>query len=228
MLPIKDNLPSRSFPWCNCLLIAANAFFFVHELRLDEQGLLERFINAHALVPAAFWNNPAAHWPAIYTAMFLHGSWMHIIGNMWYLGIFGRSVENRLGHASYLFFYLLTGTLAALSEAYFFPESRLPMLGASGAIAGILGAYFLLYPRASVLTLVPFGFFSRFVEVPAFLFLAFWFVLQAFEGVGALAMAGRAGQTGGVAWWAHAGGFAAGAVLVLVFPKKPKYSRINR
>jgi membrane associated rhomboid family serine protease len=196
---------------------------FAYELRLARGNFLGRFIDARALIPAVFWSNPAAHWPTIYAAMFLHGSWIHIIGNMWYLGIFGRSVEDRLGHLSYLVFYFLTGTLAALSEAYFFPESSVPMIGASGAIAGVLGAYFLLYPRASVLALVPFGFFSRFLEIPAFIFLAFWFVLQAFEGAGSLGLARHAGEAGGVAWWAHAGGFIAGALLVVAFPKKKRY-----
>lgn len=220
MFPIKDNVPSRAFPFGNTLLIAANLAAFYYELRLDQRGLLQPFINTRALIPTAFWNDPRAQWQTIYYAMFLHGGWMHIIGNMWYLWIFGRSVENRLGSLSYVVFYLLAGTLASLSQAYFFPESRMPMIGASGAIAGILGAYFLLYPRAHVLTLIPFGFFSRFVEVPALLFLAFWFLLQAFQGVGSLALAHHAGEAGGVAWWAHAGGFVAGAVLIPFFPKR--------
>jgi membrane associated rhomboid family serine protease len=220
MFPIKDSVPSRSFPFGNTLLIAANFAAFYYELRLDRRGLLEPLIRARALVPAAFWDDPGAHWQTVYTAMFLHGGWMHVIGNMWYLWIFGRSVEGRLGPVSYLAFYLLAGTLASLSQAYFFPESRLPMIGASGAIAGVLGAYFLLYPGASVLTLIPFGFFSRIVEIPALLFLVFWFLLQAFQGVGSLALAYRAGETGGVAWWAHAGGFVAGAILIPFFPKR--------
>ena len=224
MFPLKDNAPSRAFPFCNCLLIAANLAAFFYELLLDREGFLETFINARALVPAVFWSDPLAHWTAIFYAMFLHASWVHIIGNMWYLWIFGRSVENRLGHVSYLAFYFLTGIIAALCEAYFFPGSRIPMIGASGAIAGVLGAYFLLYPRATVLSLVPFGFFSRFLEIPAVLFLALWFVLQAYHGAGTLALTRHISGTGGVAWWAHAGGFIAGAVLVLFFPKKNKYS----
>jgi len=159
----------------------------------------------------------SSYWTTLITSQFLHGGWMHIIGNMLYLYIFGDNVEDRLGHFSYLVFYIVCGATAALVQVHFNSESTLPMIGASGAIAGILGAYFLYYPKARILTLIPLGFFSRVVEIPAFFFLGFWFILQTFSGTTALHVSRSMGRDiGGVAWWAHAGGFIAGALMALL------------
>jgi len=224
MFPLRDNVASRSFAIANYGIVAANVAAFFHEIKLDQAGLLEHFIESRALIPLVFWQNPWAQWPAIFYSMFLHGGWMHIIGNMWFLLVFGNSVEDRIGHFRYLIFYLLSGVFAALSQAYLFPTSRVPMIGASGAIAGVLGGYFLLFPRARILALWPIWIFIRVIEIPAFFYLAFWFLLQAFQGVGPLAMAHRGVEAGGVAWWAHAGGFIAGAILIGFFPKRRRFA----
>jgi len=145
--------------------------------------------------------------------MFLHGGWVHLIGNMLYLYIFGDNIEDRLGHLGYLVFYLLSGIGAAMTQIFFDPASTVPLIGASGAIAGVLGAYFLLYPRARVLTLIPLVVFFPLVELPAFIFLGFWIVLQFLQA----ALSTSTDAAGGVAWWAHAGGFVVGAILLPLF-----------
>jgi hypothetical protein len=147
--------------------------------------------------------------------MFLHGGWMHLIGNMLYLYIFGDNVEDRIGHFPYLIFYLLCGITAALTEVYFQQTSSAPLIGASGAIAGVLGAYFLLYPKSRVMTMIPLFVFFPIIEVPAYVFLGVWFVMQFLQGT--MSAFGGGEASGGVAWWAHAGGFVAGAVLLPVF-----------
>ncbi len=145
---------------------------------------------------------------------------MHFLGNILYLWIFGDNVEDRMGHFRYLLFYLAAGTAAALTQSLFNPASRIPMMGASGAIAGVLGAYFLLYPKAKVLTFIPLWLFSRIVEIPAFFFLGFWFLMQTVQGLGSLAQQALRGDQGGVAWGAHAGGFLAGVILLPFLKRK--------
>jgi membrane associated rhomboid family serine protease len=220
MIPLRDTIPSRSFPVVTVTLIAANTVVFLYEVSLGRG--LDSFIDRHALIPAnliSALETGSARLSAVvpvFSSMFLHGGWIHLIGNMLYLWVFGDNVEDRMGRPRYLLFYLLCGTGAAALHVYVSPSSTTPTIGASGAIAGILGAYFLLYPRSRVLTLLPIFFFIQFIEVPAFLFLGFWFVLQFFSGTLSV---GSEASAGGVAWWAHVGGFATGMALVFPFRK---------
>ncbi len=217
MIPLRDNIPSKSIPLINYSLILLNVFAFVHQLNLASVNELEPFIFHYGVIPSVFTVDPTVNFYRLIFSQFLHGSWMHLIGNMLYLYIFGDNVEDRLGHLSFLFFYILCGIGAALTQVYFNPNSGVPMIGASGAIAGVLGAYFLLHPNARVLTLIPIGFFSRIVEIPAFFFLGFWFLMQTFSGTASLYTAKALGKdVGGVAWFAHAGGFASGFIYILL------------
>lgn len=217
MFPLRDNVPSSRIPFVNYALIIINVLVFIKEAQLASANLLEPFIQAHALIPVRFLADPVAHFPDVIKAMFLHGSWGHLIGNMWFLYIFGDNVEDVLGHVTYFFYYLLMGIGAAAVQVMASQHSQLPMVGASGAIAGILGSYIVLYPHARVMTFFVFVFFVRLVEVPAFLFLGLWFIMQAVNGVGALSVQAARGEMGGVAWWAHAGGFAAGFLAIPFF-----------
>ncbi len=224
MIPLKDTIPSRTFPIVNVILIGINAFVFFIELSLGPR--LEEFFFTFGVIPAKYlwlsehepWNWFERYYP-LFTSMFLHGGWMHILGNMWYLWIFGDNVEERMGHVRYFFFYILCGLAAAFTHIYMNPNSGVPTVGASGAIAGVMGAYFILFPHSRVITLVPIFFFVDIIEIPAFFYLAFWVILQLFQGT--LALAAPA-NSGGVAWWAHFGGFVAGAVLVFLFRKRRK------
>jgi membrane associated rhomboid family serine protease len=217
MFPLKDDVPSKSFPFINTALIAVNIAVFFHEIQLDNAHLLEPFMKHFALIPARFLAAPAQQFFTIFSAMFLHGSWGHVLGNMWFLFIFGDNVEDKLGHIRYLIYYLLVGVGAAAAQIYMSPHSHLPMVGASGAIAGVLGGYFILFQGAHILTFFIFIFFIRFIEVPAFFYLIIWFVIQAFSGIGSLTPAVAHGDMGGVAWWAHVGGFASGFILINFF-----------
>lgn len=221
MIPIKDTIPSRSYPLVNISLIMANLLIFFYQLSLGDQ--LEPFIFTYGLIPVRFLSLGQPFFDRLsplFTAMFLHGGWFHILGNMLYLWIFGDNVEDRLGHFRYLLFYILSGFGAALVQAFIHPYSPFPMIGASGAIAGVLGAYLLLFPYARVVTLVPFFFFLQVLEIPAFAFLFFWIFIQFLNGTVAI---GHASQiTGGVAWWAHIGGFFSGILLLMFFKKKPR------
>ncbi|MDF3057504.1 MAG: rhomboid family intrarane serine protease [Rariglobus sp.] len=215
MLPLWDNQTHRRPPVITVLLLVANLVVFGYEivLSLQAEGALETFMMRHALVPArwvAGWNDEA-QWLTLGSHMFLHGSVAHVLGNCWFLWIFGRSVEDRLGSLGYLLFYLASGLGAAALQIAVEPSAGVPMVGASGAISGVLGAYFILLPTAWIVALVPWV--VPIVPVPAFVFLILWFALQAVNGFGVL-MNGTAGA-GGVAWWAHAGGFIAGACLTL-------------
>lgn len=181
----------------------------------------EHFVVRYGLIPAEFWSgkdlSPTVQFPVwltMFTAMFLHGGWVHLLGNMLYLWIFGNNVEAAMGHIKFLLFYLASGVGAALLQLSVSARSTVPMIGASGAIAGVMGAYFILFPWARVLALVPFFFFFHFVEVPAFFFLGFWFIIQFFSGIVDLA------SLGGVAWFAHIGGFLTGALLVFLFKRR--------
>jgi membrane associated rhomboid family serine protease len=220
LFPLRDNIPSRRFPFVNYLIIIANVFIFVKEMQLAQTGGLEKFIFSHGLIPARFMQDPLLHLTDIFTSMFLHGGWAHVIGNMWFLYIFGDNVEDNLGHIRYFFYYLLMGVGAALTQVFAGPQSQLPMVGASGAIAGILGSYCVLYPTARVETFFVLVIFVRVVEIPAFFFLGFWFLVQMLNGVGSLTSSLR-GDMGGVAWWAHAGGFISGFVGILLF-RRPR------
>jgi len=212
MIPLRDNIPSRTRPWVNYLLVFLNVGVFLYEIALLNAGLLEKFILRWGFAPSSFLGNPLAKIPTLFSAMFLHGGVTHLGGNMLYLWIFGDNVEDWYGHWRYLIFYLLCGLAASFGQMTTNIHSTMPTIGASGAIAGVLGSYFLLYPNARVLTLIPFGFFMRVVEIPAFFFLGFWFIMQMMSGTLSLGS-----QTGGVAWWAHIGGFLAGVGLLLIF-----------
>lgn len=200
---------------------------FLIELGFSEQQLTRLFYT-FGLVPAAYSRPESAvfhgipvfgYWSLI-TSMFLHGSWLHIISNMWVLWIFGDNVEDRMGHIWFLVFYILCGIVAASVHLVTNLHSTLPTVGASGAIAGVMGAYFLLFPHARILTLVPIFFYPLFIEVPAVVFLGIWIYTQFFSGVLSLS---QTGQVGGIAWWAHVGGFVAGMLLRFVFVRKKRY-----
>lgn len=197
MFPLRDDVPSKTVPFVTYALVAANAAVFYHELTLGRR--LGPFIDAHALVPA----QPS--FPDLVTSMFLHGGWMHVIGNLWSLWIFGDNVEDRLGHFRYLAFYLLCGLAAGVVQVLAQPGSAVPVIGASGAIAGVFGAYLFFFPRAKVTTVVPIFIFLHYAEVPAFLYLGVWFLTQLYAGTMSPGSA-----FGGVAWWAHIGGFLTG------------------
>ena len=162
-------------------------------------------------------------WPTIFTSMFLHAGWLHILGNMLYLWIFGDNVEDRLGHVRFLVFYLFCGAIAAIAQIVVNPGSTLPTIGASGAIAGVMGAYFVLYPHSRIVALLPLFIFWQIIEVPAIVFLGFWFLMQFFSGVGSIALTSGT-PTGGVAFWAHVAGFVVGALAGLAFrrPERPR------
>jgi membrane associated rhomboid family serine protease len=207
VFPISDVIPSRTTPVVTITLIAINALVFLYQLTLPDLAL-ELFVGTYALIPAWF------SWPALFTSQFLHAGWLHAIGNMLYLWIFGDNVEDRLGHRAYLLFYLGCGAAAALLHALFNPFSNVPMVGASGAIAGVMGAYFVLYPHSRVLTAVFLVIVFDIVEIPAVFFLGIWFLMQLLSGVGSLGVSHAAG--GGTAFWAHIGGFVVGAAIGFV------------
>ncbi len=205
MIPIKDVIPSRTWPGVTVTLITINVLVFLYQWSLPPAGL-DAFFYRFGLVPADFSLVTAV------TSMFVHGGPAHLGGNLLYLWIFGDNVEDRLGHRRFVVFYLVTGLVAALAQTAMDPASRTPMVGASGAVSGVMGAYLLLYPRSRVLTLLPFP--LMLFEVPALFFLGLWFGLQLLSGLSSFA-AGAAGELpGGVAFWAHVMGFIAGIVLV--------------
>lgn len=217
MIPLRDTTRSRSFPIVNYSIIAMCGLVFILEISLGDAA--GNFIRRFGVIPEDIvrlvGGESASVLPLVtlFTSMFLHGGWIHLLGNMLYLYVFGDNVEDRLGHRGYLLFYLLAGAGAALSEVWFRPASSVPLIGASGAIAGVLGAYFLLYPRARVLTLIPLFIFFPVVEVSAFFFLGLWFLMQFVQA----SLSSGADAAGGIAWWAHAGGFVIGIVLLPVF-----------
>jgi len=228
MIPLRDSVAVQRWPVVTWLLIGINVWVFLNELLLGPE--LEAFIRTWAFIPARYFAlselNPgdwAGRYLPIFTSMFLHGGWLHLLGNMVYLWIFGDNVEDRLGHVRYLIFYLATGLGAALVHAHLAPDSTLPTVGASGAISGVLGAYFVLFPHARVYTLVPFVFvFLGVVEIPAAVYLGFWFAMQVLSGAAGLAAQVDA-DGGGVAWWAHIGGFVMGmAVAALLRARRPQ------
>lgn len=224
MLPLWDTEKHRRAPVMTLLLIAANMAVFIYQivLMLKGQRVLEGWLTQHALVPARLIDGVAdrEEWLTVFSSMFLHGGVAHVLGNCWFLWIFGGNVEDRLGSFKFLLFYLMTGVAAAAAQLLSHPSSAIPMIGASGAISGVLGAYFILLPRAWIVTLVPW--IVPIVPLPAFVFLFVWFAFQTVNGVGAWMSGASVG--GGVAWWAHAGGFAAGVVMIL-FARKRGWAR---
>lgn len=213
MLPLHDENPTSRFPASTVALIVANTAVFTYEFLLPPPAL-DRLIEAWAVIPANLVREPSPATAAtVLSAMFLHGGWVHLGGNMLYLWIFGNNIEDRLGHFAFVLFYLLCGVAATAAQVAADVSSQIPNIGASGAVAGVMGAYVLLYPRARVVSLLFFGYFIRIVAVPAVLVLGYWIIIQLFSGVASLGMV----STGGVAWFAHIGGFVAGLVLVNLF-----------
>jgi membrane associated rhomboid family serine protease len=210
MIPLRDVIPTRTTPYITVTIIVINAVAWLFEIGLPRDAL-PLFLQIYGVVPADL------RAPSLITSLFLHGSWLHVLGNMWYLWIFGDNVEDRFGHGRFIVFYLLCGIVAALVQVAFDPSSTLPMIGASGAIAGVMGAYFVMYPRSRVLTLVPLIVIWDIIELPAIVLLGLWFVLQLFSSSAAGA---AAGTHGGVAFAAHVAGFAIGAIGVFVFRKR--------
>ena len=214
MIPLRDTLPSHSTPFVTAAIIALNVMVFGFEMMLNQYELNE-FVHVYGMVPADF------HTPSLFTSMFLHGGFMHLIGNMWFLWIYGDNVEDILGHGKYLLFYLVCGVIAALAQYATGPDSRIPMVGASGAIAGVMGAYMVKFPHARILLLLPIFIIFTTVEVPAVLVLLMWFALQFFNGIGSIAA--TEATKGGVAFFAHIGGFIAGMVLIWTMRTRERY-----
>jgi hypothetical protein len=240
MIPLRDDVPSRGTPIVNYAMIAACGLVFLAQLK-DEASPRPQLVERYGMIPARVRNPdrpivvrqvvprrtpfgvqlfererraaapPVSPWVTLLTCVFLHGGWMHFLGNMWILYIFGDNVEDRFGHVGYLIFYLLSGLAASATHLVFNASSTMPTIGASGAIAGVMGAYFILYPRARVLTLVPIFYFVELIMLPAPLFLGIWFFMQFLQGTASITSV----QTGGVAWWAHIGGFVAGMASVV-------------
>jgi membrane associated rhomboid family serine protease len=225
MLPIKDDQPRYSTPYVNGFLIALNILIYLFQASLDPRSydlLAHQFGVVPSHLSAFLAGSPRYPLAAIvipfFTSMFLHAGWMHVLGNMWFLFIFGDNVEDYLGHFRYLLFYVLCGLFAMATQVAVYPHSSLPTVGASGAIAGVLGAYFILYPRARVLT----WFLVFVLYIPAWIILGYWFVLQFLAGAATLSVAQTGRDVGGVAVWAHVGGFVSGLVMVKLFPERTR------
>lgn len=224
MIPIKDTVPRRTYPIATFTIIALNGLVFAVMLSLPKENV-NVLISLFGLVPARYshpeWATSIGfpldtYWPFV-TDLFLHGGWLHIIGNMWFLYLFGDNVEDRMGHVRFLLFYFIAGFAANLVHFLVNPDSTMPVIGASGAIAGVMGAYLRLFPKARIITLIPILFIPFFVDVPAVVFMAIWFVIQILSGAVSLSVTSAGG---GIAWWAHIGGFAVGYLLI-----KPLCSR---
>jgi hypothetical protein len=233
MIPIRDTVQSRTYPIVNMTIIGINILVYFYQLSLGQN--VDQFIVTYGLIPARYTvGQIASHFTAhqqvaaLFSFMFLHGGFWHLVGNMWSLYIFGDNVEDRVGHVRYLVFYILCGLVSGLFHLGLNWDSRIPTVGASGAIAGVMGAYFLLYPGAKILTLIPIFFIPWFIEIPAFFFLGIWFLLQFLNA------AGTPAHGAGVAWWAHIGGFLCGILLLKTLfqttkgQSKPAESRISK
>ncbi len=221
MFPIRDTIPSKNYPVVNNTIIGINIILFLFEM--SQGANLDRFVYIYGLVPARYsmpqissYFTTGQQLLSWLSFMFLHGGFWHLLGNMWFLYIFGDNVEDRLGPFRYLVFYLLCGITSGLSHLLFNFHSNMPTIGASGAIAGVMGAYLILHPTSKILTLIPIIFIPWFIEIPAFFFLGFWFVLQFLNA------AGSHGNISGIAWWAHIGGFVFGVVLLKIFLVLPE------
>ncbi len=215
MIPLRDTEPSHSRPLMTGFLIGVNILVFLYEYSLDPFSLNWLF-SQYGLVPARF------QFLDLITSMFLHGGWMHLIGNMWFLWIYGDNIEDILGRNKFLLFYLLCGIAAGLVQTLVSGNSRIPTVGASGAIAGVMGGYLVKFPRSKIVTLVPIFVFVTTMEIPAVFILLYWFVIQFFSGFGNL---GQVNETGGVAFFAHIGGFLAGMILIYIMGSGPRYSK---
>jgi membrane associated rhomboid family serine protease len=214
MFPLRDTEPSYTKPVVVIFLIVINLVIFLYEWSMPAY-FQNRFIATYGMIPDEF------TWGSLLTSMFLHGGWMHVLGNMWFLWIFGDNVEDILGHGKFLLFYLACGIAAGLAQVIVDPASRVPTVGASGAIAGVMGAYIIKFPRSRILTLIPIIIFFTTVEVPAWLMLIYWFIIQFFQGIGSIGYS-HISQGGGVAYMAHVGGFITGALLILLLvPRTP-------
>lgn len=228
MFPIKDTIPSREFPFVTWGIIVFTAIVFLFETSLNRRALVSLFYH-FGMVPARYsypqWV-PLEDLPSLYlpfvTNLFLHGGWMHFISNMWTLYIFGDNVEDRMGHLAFFIFYILSGIVANITHYLFNPNSPIPVIGASGAIAGVMGAYFVMFPFSRVITLIPIFFIPYFVEIPAFVYLLVWFSIQLLSSSFSL-VSPEAG--GGIAWWAHIGGFIGGIVLLPFFVRRRRRKR---
>ena len=218
MFPLYDTVRSRRFPFINLMLILINVLAFLYEIQMDPSALKE-FIFEWGLIPARLVSDPSSAWITIFTSMFMHGGWFHIISNMWVLFIFGDNVEARMGGIRYLIFYLLSAVAAVFLQTYILPSSNVPMIGASGAVAGVLGAYLILFPHSRIASLVPILFIFTIIEIPAVIFLLFWFGSQLYSGL--FAIQGSSGS--GIAWWAHVGGFLFGTIMVFFFRTRTTY-----
>jgi membrane associated rhomboid family serine protease len=221
LIPLKDDNPRLMTPFVNYGLIACNIAIFIYQLSLPEPAL-ERFVHAYGAIPANI--TQGMNLPSLFTAMFLHGGFAHLIGNMLYLWIFGDNVEGLMGHGRYVGFYLLCGIAATISHIVIEPSSALPMIGASGAISGVLGAYLVKFPRARVLILVPIFICLTTFRIPALFVLGFWFLTQLTSGLGFF----QTGMSGGVAWFAHIGGFVAGLLFVKFFERRQNVEMFRR
>lgn len=221
MIPLRDKNPTRLIPFVNVGIIVANVIVFGYELSRGNQ--IDEFIKQYAVIPtdivASVTGQHLALRPlgGLFTSMFLHAGWLHLGGNMLYLWVFGDNIEDKLGHGRYVLFYLLCGLVSSGLYIYVDPHSAVPTIGASGAISGVLGAYLLLFPKARVLTVIPIFIFLQFIEMPAILVLGLWFVLQFFSGLASIG--DQTTASGGIAWWAHIGGFVAGLILILPMRK---------
>jgi membrane associated rhomboid family serine protease len=226
MIPIRDDTPRYSTPFVNYFLIGLNLLIFLyketHPAFVYQFGLIPAFVTG-VVPPNSFGHETGAVLP-IFTSMFLHANWLHLIGNMWVLWIFGDNIEDHLGHFLYLVFYLVSGVAASFLHIFFNPTSTIPSVGASGAIAGVMGAYFMLFPSARVLTLVPIIFFFSFIWLPAWIVLGYWFVVQFLSGA-ATSIAYSHQTGGGIAFWAHVGGFVAGIVMIKLLPQRIRRAR---
>jgi len=223
MIPLRDTVQARSHPIVTVSLIVINCIAYLLQLALGNS--LNEFIINYGFIPSRFFHfmekgKIFSGILPLFSCIFLHGGWFHLIGNMWYLWIFGDNVEDRVGHFKFVIFYILCGILAGLAHAFTNASSGIPTIGASGAIAGVMGAYIILYPRARIWSLIPIFFFVRFIEIPAIIFLGLWILLQFFMGISS---AHLGPSQGGVAWWAHIGGFISGAVLIFIFKKREQY-----
>ena len=225
MIPLRDTTPSVRFPIVTIILIVVNSLIFFFEVSLGSS--LNKFIYIFGMIPERYFHLTQHQWLSFFdrfypflTSIFLHGGWMHLIGNMWFLWIFGDNVEDRLGRKGFLLFYMFCGIVAGFTHAYTNPQSTVPTVGASGALAGVMGAYFIFFPRARVLTLIPIFIFLHFIEIPAYFYLGIWFLFQFFSGAVDLAI--RSNACSGVAWWAHIGGFVTGVLIALLFFKRRK------
>jgi len=216
MIPLRDTVRSRTFPIVNMSIIIVNVLVFFGESGLTEMGLTELFYT-FGLIPSWFLQTVergefVQGVIPLFTSIFLHGGWLHIISNMLFLWVFGDNIEDRMGHFKYLLFYLIVGVIGNIAQVMANPQSTIPIIGASGAVAGVLGAYYISFPRAKILALIPIVFFFTLMEVRASFFIIFWFVLQVFNGVFSLTAVGNS-----VAWWAHIGGFLGGLILIKFF-----------